>query len=792
MNLRLIFRRLVYTQVLLGLVASCMAERNPGLLLVAGAVGALSWYVTEGPAGRTLPRWGVNLGALAAVGLLAMELLSGRSPLLVAMAHFTMALQLLMLYAHKNYREYAQILVLSLLQMLGASVLSISMIYGLFLAAYCVVALLTLLYFQLAASADRVREANASAAPASAPVPRPPHTTGRTWAWQLRLTALGLGVACATIAVAVFVVFPRTGESRLSLEQVAISPVKQTGFSNTVRLDGQPLGDGSREPVLNFTVRSGEHDLGGSDRAWLVRGAALDHYNPESRSWHRSHFAGASDRALSLQDGVADINPRGESALGLDTTVTLRDSRQNTIFTVVPLPSGGHGAGPVVSRFHSEGLDALTYSPVDQQLGTTSAGFGAPVYRLRWPAAGDAAHVPGLDELSPEDLPLIETFGDDGDHRAFDLDWPSRRRTDPETYARRWAPEHDRVRGYALRILRNAGLDRDPDARHTPDDLRLAAALADHLRTTYAYTLDNPIPPPQQDPVVAFLFDTRRGHCELFAAGLTALCRSINIPARLVTGFMAVEYNGIGRYYVVRPTQAHAWTEVDGGPGVGWHTLDSTPPAPVAAEHAVSGGLFSGLRALYEHVEFAWIKSVVAFDQKTQKDVLQNVEATFNAASGRGKSLTATVKEWATAFPRNLSLDTLGYGGVTLIGFGLVLAVFTIFRLVTLRRRRLAALQLTSLPRAQRRGLVKRLAFYLTMIDMLERHGYARPAWQTPSEFARELAEANPLRFDPVIALTEVFYEVRFGHAPLDPPRRQRVRIHLKHLETAFTRRALT
>ena len=785
MSLRLIFRRLAYAQVLLGLVASCMAERNPGLLLVAGAVGALSWYVTEGPGGRTLPRWAVNVGALGAVGLLAVELLSGRSPLLVAMAHFTMVLQLLMLYAPKGNREYAQLLVLSMLQMLGASVLSITMIYGLFLVAYCVVALLTLLYFQFTASADRVYEANLRAAPGGAAVPRPPHTIGRTWAWQLRLTALGIGGVSAVLAAAVFVTFPRTGESRLTLDQVAVNPVKQTGFSRTVRLDGQPLGEGSREPVLNFTVASGDFDLGNADRSWLVRGAALDLYDPESRSWYRSPFAAASDRAVPLQGGSATLMDVEERSIDYRSSVTLRDARQRSVFTIVPQPHQGAGPGPAVTRFAAEGGDSLTFSPVDQQLGTPASGLGSPVYRLRWPAGGPASHVPGVGELPASDLPILRPWDDEG-HRRNE----AAGRVDAPQYAREWLPQRERVRRYALRVIGNAGLDRDPGQRHSDGDLAVAAALAEHLRTTYTYTLDNPQGRAGQDPVVSFLFDHRRGHCELFAAGLVALCRSLNIPARLVTGFMAVEYNSIGGYYVVRPTQAHAWAEVDGGPGVGWRTLDATPPAPVAAEHRVAEGVWSDLQSLYEHIEFAWIRSVVAFDQKTQQEVMRNVEASVASAGSRGRTLLAPVTDWLEAFPGNLSLDTLGYGTMALIGFGLLLAVATLVRLVTRRRRRLATLQLDALPRHRRRGLVRRLGFYLAMVDMLERHGYTRPPWQTPSSFARELAEANPLRFDAVVALTDVFYEVRFGHAPLDPTRRQRVRTHLKHLQSSFTSEA--
>jgi hypothetical protein len=74
------------------------------------------------------------------------------------------------------------------------------------------------------------------------------------------------------------------------------------------------------------------------------------------------------------------------------------------------------------------------------------------------------------------------------------------------------------------------------------------------------------------------------------------------------------------------------------------------------------------------------------------------------------------------------------------------------------------------------------------MLDMLDRHGYVRPSWQSPFGFAQELADANPMRFDPVIALTELFYEIRFGHRELDGERQNRIKAHLQQLEHALVR----
>ena len=67
MKLIFIFRKLVFAQVLLGIAAFCLAEQNPSVLLIVGTAAALSWYVVEGPQGKPLPTWLINVGAVLAV-----------------------------------------------------------------------------------------------------------------------------------------------------------------------------------------------------------------------------------------------------------------------------------------------------------------------------------------------------------------------------------------------------------------------------------------------------------------------------------------------------------------------------------------------------------------------------------------------------------------------------------------------------------------------------------------------------------------------------------------------------
>jgi transglutaminase-like putative cysteine protease len=100
------------------------------------------------------------------------------------------------------------------------------------------------------------------------------------------------------------------------------------------------------------------------------------------------------------------------------------------------------------------------------------------------------------------------------------------------------------------------------------------AAVEDHLRSSYRYQLDSPVPPPGQDAVDHFLFDAGSGFCEQFATAEVVLLRSLGITARLATGFAFATPQG--DHAVLTSAQAHAWVEVD-VPGVGWTTSDPTP-----------------------------------------------------------------------------------------------------------------------------------------------------------------------------------------------------------------------
>lgn len=768
------FRRLVFAQIVLGIVAFCIAEPNPGMLLIAGALAVLSWYVTEGPSGRPLPRWTINLGSLLAVAWLMFDLFGRTGNVVVSMGHFTMWLQVLLLYTDKSNREYGQLLVLSLMTMIGASILSISMIYGVLLAAYCILGLVTLLHFHFKATLDGVAETMKEAAPVGATVIPPKPTIGRGYAWHLRFAVLAVGFVCTSVAVAVFVATPRREDAAFQTPDSNPLTRKQTGFSESVNLRSGAPGEGNQEPVLNMSVSLHEQSVE-DPMVFLLRGASLDKYDEKTKTWTRSFEATALDRSNTLpRDGWRLPNLKDPETTQYEARVTLRQSGFRVLFTAFP-----------TTYIASENFSSVIYNELDGQFSAAEVVPGAVIYTLRWPWQGSA----GVDLPDPAEAAATLVTRTSVDPETGRGEGPAERQARRQAeladkYAAGWPSEGDRKRieGYARGVLQQAGVTLDGPESHA----RVVRALEEHLRNSFEYSLENPAAPAGSDPVTEFLFNHRKGHCELFASGLAAMTRAVGLRARVITGYRASEYNRVGGYYVVRQDDAHAWTEVFvGGENGGWRTYDSTPPDAVSAEHAVNRGWFTYAREVYEAIEYEWIRSVVAYDQRTRDAVMEEIKASVGTPAERGTWLG---RAWD--FVRNLrdiwAIDKLNYTLIFVILIMISIGVASLARTMIVRRRRLVALQLTALPRAKRRGLASKLRFYLTMLDMLERYGYVRPAWQSPFAFAQELAEANPMRFDPVLSLTEVFYEIRFGHRDLDARRKTRIKAHLKQLEHAL------
>lgn len=99
-------------------------------------------------------------------------------------------------------------------------------------------------------------------------------------------------------------------------------------------------------------------------------------------------------------------------------------------------------------------------------------------------------------------------------------------------------------------------------------------AINNYLLDNYYYSL-KPGPAPREKRLEHFLTQGKKGYCSYFAMSMVLMLRSLDIPARLVTGFYVDPDSRVLDYYPIRANLAHAWVEVYFGKA-GWIEFDPT------------------------------------------------------------------------------------------------------------------------------------------------------------------------------------------------------------------------
>lgn len=155
------------------------------------------------------------------------------------------------------------------------------------------------------------------------------------------------------------------------------------------------------------------------------------------------------------------------------------------------------------------------------------------------------------------------------------------------------------------------------------------------------------------DPVVHWLREGSRGHCELFAGAFTLLAREAGYPARLVVGFMGGSWNSVEDYFVLRNRDAHAWVEILDRESQEWLRVDPTPGASSsAAATALGGGLRfeTGWAAWVDSLRILWYRRIVNFEQKDQIEMALSLRDTLKSFSqdftAQAKAALAEFKAW--------------------------------------------------------------------------------------------------------------------------------------------------
>jgi hypothetical protein len=153
----------------------------------------------------------------------------------------------------------------------------------------------------------------------------------------------------------------------------------------------------------------------------------------------------------------------------------------------------------------------------------------------------------------------------------------------------------------------------------------------------YYYTLTPNID--ETNDYEKFFFETKSGYCEYYAGMFAILARLQNIPSRIVTGYLAGEYNDLGNFYTFRQSDAHSWVEVYTN-DKGWIRFDPTLVIP--QENIISFNnssikdyqstlidedkkinKLSLLKLYYTYLDYTWTNKFTNYDQKSRDDFLK-------------------------------------------------------------------------------------------------------------------------------------------------------------------------
>ncbi len=353
------------------------------------------------------------------------------------------------------------------------------------------------------------------------------------------------------------------------------------------------------------------------------------------------------------------------------------------------------------------------------------------------------------------------------------------------------------VRVEALRILAASGhadLGQPPALESAADDasarwtrnLRIARAFESELTSErFRYTLDlhDFVRRGERDPIDLFLTEYRFGHCEYFASALCALCQSVGVDARIVTGFLARDFQSAAARYVVRESDAHAWVEVRTG-RFQWTALDATPADDLAPTPLDEDSWVSVFRVLYEPFERVWQSQLAQFDAQAQNALLHRL------SERAGETLRAAWAPLEQTAMRTGESSRMGLSAYIWLGSIVVTVAFSVAAGVLVRRKLLRArraLGVTRRDRARARAALRDAGFYVEALDLLTSHGFGRPSSLSPRAFAAHVRQTHHEAGEVFAQIVERFYAIRFGAQRPDTPTRAGDCARVVHLRSALS-----
>ena len=747
------FKPALYALLLLGFTGFAMAAENP-LIWVIGVAGVLlHLQFTRSGGFRPLPRLVANLITIAAAGWMVLRIRQAVDVPILAIGEFLVLLQLIKLYEQRANRDIAQLLVLSLLLMVAAAISKPSLLFGLLLVGYLCLSLYCCLLFHLKVETDHARLT-------SGPYPQPVdpamvrHDQRQLSRSMRRLTAFA-SLAAVFMAVVVFLLFPR-GTGAGLVGNVDFKPSQaMTGFSDTVSFQSVARIQQNTTPVANVRITQDGKPWGAAGQEILLRGNAPDFYvsdpaSPDRWKWLRGNrddtdLLAASDDNTQVFSEPDDDQPVFKQEIRLQPTGT------DVLFGMPGLVRLTPGRE---MRFRYSPADQVLQSldPLTQEIRYTVFSTNGPI-----PVAGEAKRV---------------------NYKLYNPAMVLPRRLRADADALKIDP---RIRDFVMQDavcgtddngnLAQQRLDTDkPSAL----DAKIAENIIHYFNEHFAYTLDltDARKLNDTDPLVQFLYDFKKGHCEYFAGAMALMCQSIGMEARMVVGFKCDEFNSVGGYYLVRQSHAHAWCEIV--TPAGWTTFDPTV-GRLADGAPQTSAWWQNVRHFIDYLQFTWGDNVVNYDAESRTSVIQSVDDGMANAAVQSSDWIARVRRWFNEANFYFISSGLISLLIWMMGVGLVVAVgrflYEKWRLRQIARR----IGLTELPPEDKLRLARQLGFYDELLRSLERQNIARPPNMTPLEFGRSIDFLPGKTYDTVQRLTAIYYQIRYGNAGLSGGLRRRL-----------------
>lgn len=689
-------------------VGLVLGARLPGWLVVlTGSALIIALLRTSGLSAfhrvgtrMTLSTTTWNIFVLLGFFIFWMDSLWISGDLLHAGIHFLLILMVIKLGNLQLHRDYLHLYAISLVAVLAAASLTADLWYFPIFLAYVVFGVWTLLLFQVTKQSEPVDTPVPPVQPVQEGVERQGHVTP-----QLFWMANGLAAATVGVTLVMFFMIPRVGSG--FYQKGVGENIRTSGFSNTVNLGA--IGTMKRDPsiVMRVELPDGPERQGG--RLYL-RGGVFDQYNGKSWANLLSHRRAVTEN--SQGSFVVDRNRSGgEAHLGqtLRQNILLEPLDTSVLFAA-PFAETIAGKLPVIQTDLSGGL----YLPF------------ASSTRIEY------AVVSRSNPVRPADL-----------------------QSETTSY-------HESVSGHFMQVPvqsnRIVGLAQEV-VQGKRNAYEKAIAIKNHLLQNYQYSLDASSVA-HNDPLEDFLFSRKTGYCEHYATAMAVMLRTQGIPARLITGFLATEWNEYGNYFVVRQQDAHAWVEVY-LPHSGWVMMDPTPASEESFGGVPTAWLTFG--RMLDSVRLRWSRIFVQYSTADQLAMVQGIQAGGVTAKNKARDVLASIVDPLAGMVGKVFDYFNGHDLMEIGGWGLVL--ITICLLVWLSHEKVWSQGLSA--KAVNREESEVMSLYQRMIVQLARKGLLKPETMGPLEFVRVTREQWADAVLAVTTITELYCRGRFGKFPV-------------------------